>query len=153
MTSHVSPTILFAVDNRMHACMRRILHCRMADNSHPCPECGRVFRHAAWMRKHCVKHQPAGQFPCTHSGCSKRLKSEDALRTHIRTQHEDRSAPLFPKAATARCPLSCARRGTDHQITPTHLNFEKQNHSHHTRAYVSHGLAPCCFVIGDVGCS
>ncbi len=38
--------------------------------------------------KHSIK--AAGQFPCTHSRCSIRLKSKDALRTHIRAQHEDR---------------------------------------------------------------
>eukprot|EP01147_Barroeca_monosierra_P010004 gene10003-2178_t len=63
----------------------------------PCPDCGKVFRHAAWMRKHRVKHQLIPKLYCTRDDCDKRFKSQTALRRHIRTQHEN--------VYTYRCPI------------------------------------------------
>lgn len=55
-----------------------------------CPGCDKVFQHAAWMRKHQVKHAVTATVPCPRDGCEKLFKSRTAMKTHVRTQHDSR---------------------------------------------------------------
>lgn len=75
-----------------------------------CGVCGKEFRYEAWLRKHAVQHQ-AQELPCIQPGCTRRFKSRDALRSHVKTQHQDQYRH--------RCPV-CRKGFQDRQKMQAH---------------------------------